>query len=145
MTHKAKTKNGTWVHGFLIGYYSSVDKETVESFAIFEGIKGVDAVGIDEGTICQFVCKDRDGNNAYINDYIELREGDRCVQCLLIKEENGFGIYPSYQDGSLWRLNIGNGVGEFKVVGNRFDDGDKLKNWLDRKQEWFRRRIYKKE
>ena len=144
MLYKAKTKNGTWVHGFLIGYYSSVDRKTVESFAIFEGIKGVDAVGIEEETICQFVCKDIGGNNAYINDYIELREGDRYVQCLLIKEENGFGIYPSYQDGSLWKLDIHNGVGNFKVIGNRFDDNGKLEDWLERKQEWFRRRIDKK-
>ncbi len=141
--YKAKTKDGVWVHGFLIGYYSSVDRKNVESFAVFEGIKGVDAVGIDEGTICQFVCKDRDGNNAYINDYIELREGNRYVQCLLIKEENGFGIYPSYQDGSLWRLNIIGGVGNFRVIGNRLDDNDKLKDWLDRKDEWFKRRINK--
>lgn len=144
MLYKAKTKNGVWIQGFLIGYYNSVDKKHVESFAIFEGLRGVDAVGIDEETICQFVCKDRDGNNAYINDYIELRNGDRYVQCLLIKEENGFGIYPSYQNGSLWRLNINNGVGEFKVIGNRFDDNDKLKDWLDRKGEWFKRRIDKK-
>lgn len=144
MLYKAKTKNGTWVHGFLIGYYSSVDRKNVESFAIFEGMKDVDAVGIDEGTICHFVCKDRDGNNAYINDYIELREGDRYVQCLLIKEDNGFGIYPSYQNGSLWRLNISNGVGEFKVIGNRFDDNEKLKDWLDRKDLWFKRRVNSK-
>ena len=145
MLYKAKTKNGTWVHGFLIGYYSSVDRKNVESFAIFEGMKNVDAVGIEEETICQFVCKDRDGNNAYINDYIELREGDRYIQCLLIKEDNGFCIYPSYQNGSLWRLSINNGVGEFKVIGNRFDDNGKLEDWLERKQEWFRRRIDKKE
>ena len=144
MLYKAKTKNGAWIHGFLIGYYDTVDKETVESFAIFEGIKGVDAVGIDEGAICQFVCKDRDGNNAYINDYIELREGDRYVQCLLIKKENGFGIYPSYQDGSLWRFSIKNGVGEFKVIGNRFDDNGELEDWLERKQEWFKRRVNSK-
>lgn len=141
--YKAKTKDGVWVHGFLIGYYSSVDRKNVESFAIFEGMKDVDAVEIDESTICQFVCKDRDGNNAYINDYIELREGDRYVQCLLIKEENGFGIYPSYQDGSLWKLNIIGGVGNFRVIGNRFDDNEKLKGWLDRKDEWFKRRINK--
>ena len=144
MLYKAKTKNGIWIHGFLIGYYSTVDKEPVESFAIFEGIKGVDEVGIEEETICQFVCKDRGGNNAYINDYIELREGDRYVQCLLIKKENGFVIYPSYQNGSLWSLDISNGVGEFKVIGNRFDDNDKLKDWLDRKDEWFKRRVNSK-
>lgn len=142
--YKAKTKNGIWVQGFLIGYYSSVDRKSVESFAIFEGMKDVNAVEIDENTICEFVCKDMSGNSAYTNDYIELREGDRYVQCLLIKEENGFGIYPSYQDGSLWRLNIGNGVGEFKVVGNRFDDNGKLEDWLERKQEWFKRRINSK-
>ena len=144
MLYKAKTKNGIWVHGFLIGYYNTVDKKYVESFAIFEGIKGVNAVGIEEETICQFVCKDRYGNNAYINDYIELREGDRYIQCLLIKEENGFGIYPSYQDGSLWRLNIIGGVGNFRVVGNRFDDNGKLEDWLERKQEWFKRRVNSK-
>lgn len=142
--YKAKTKDGVWVHGFLIGYYSSVDRKNVESFAIFEGIRGVDAVGIEEETICQFVCKDRDGNNAYINDYIELREGDRYIQCLLIKEDNGFCIYPSYQNGSLWRLSINNGVGEFKVIGNRFDDNGKLKDWLDRKDLWFKRRVNSK-
>ena len=144
MLYKAKTKNGIWVQGFLIGYYGSVDRKNVESFAIFEGMKNVDAVGIEEETICQFVCEDRDGNNAYTNDYIELREGDKYIQCLLIKEENGFGIYPSYQNGSLWRLSINNGVGEFKVIGNRFDDNEKLKDWLDRKDEWFKRRVNSK-
>ena len=70
--------------------------------------------------------------------------GDRYVQCLLIKDDNGFGLFPNYQDGSLWKLDIHNGVGNFKVIGNRFDDNDKLKDWLDRKDEWFKRRIRNK-
>lgn len=144
MLYKAKTKNGTWVHGFLIGYYDTVDKETVESFAIFEGIKGVDAVEIDENTICEFVCKDMSGNSAYTNDYIELREGDRYVNCILTKTDNGFSIYPAYQDGSLWKLSINNEVGNFKVIGNRFKDGGKLKDWLDSKDLWFKRRVNSK-
>ena len=144
MLYKAKTKDGTWVSGFLVGIFKDAERETIDSFSINEGFEGVDAVKVDERTVCAFVCLDKQGNNAYVNDYIELRQDSKYVQCLLIKEENGFEVYPNYQDGSLWKLDISNGVGEFKVIGNRFDDNDKLKDWLDSKDLWFKRRINSK-
>ena len=143
MLYKAKTKDGTWVSGFLVGIFKDAERETIDSFYIYEGLKGADAIKVNENTICEFICEDMKGIKAYVGDYIELRNGDRCVQCLLIKDDNGFGLFPNYQDGSLWKLDIHNGVGNFKVIGNRFDDNDKLKDWLDRKDEWFKRRINK--
>lgn len=144
MLYKAKTKDGTWVSGFLVGIFKDAERETIDSFSINEGLRGADAIKVNENTICEFICEDMKGIKAYVGDYIELRNGDRCVQCLLIKDDNGFGLFPNYQDGSLWKLDIHNGVGNFKVIGNRFDDNDKLKDWLDRKDEWFKRRVNSK-
>ena len=144
MLYKAKTKSDIWVNGFLIGMYEDAKKESIDSFYIYEGLRGADAIKVNENTICEFICEDMKGIKAYVGDYIELRNGDRYVQCLLIKDDNGFGLFPNYQDGSLWKLDIHNGVGNFKVIGNRFDDNDKLKDWLDRKGLWFKRRINSK-
>lgn len=141
MLCKAKTESGAWIHGFLIGYYNTVERESVESYAVFEGIKGVDAIKVKQETVCEFVCFDRDGNRAYTNDYIQLEEGERYVQCLLVKEDNGFSIFPNYQNGSLYRLSIDNGIGNFKVIGNKFDDNGKLSNYLEMKSKWFENRV----
>ena len=54
-----------------------------------------------------------------------------------IKTDMGYDIFPRYQDGSLWRLRIKDGVGNFTIWGNKFDNPDTL-DWLEKKQEWFK-------
>lgn len=143
MLYKAKSRTGTWVEGFLIGYYDSVDKNSISSFAIFEGFDTIDPIPVEEDTICEFVCLDVDGNKAYTNDVIEIREGDRYVLCILEKGDMGYSIHPNYQEGSLWRLTIANGVGHFKVRGSIFEN-KKLADWLEQKDKWFKERIEKR-
>ena len=49
----------------------------------------------------------------------------------------GYDIFPRYQDGSLWQLNIVDGVGNFTVWGNKFDNPDTVE-WLEKKHEIFK-------
>lgn len=124
MIWKAKTKTGFWVHGFLIGYYSDPSKTEIEEFKIFEGIRDIPPVSIVKETVCEYVCKDRNGNDAFENDIIEFSEGDKKVKCILVKSDmgnNGYELIPNYQLNTLWRLKINKGVGNFKVICSKFD------------------------
>ena len=144
MLYKAKTKDGTWVSGFLVGIFKDAERETIDSFSINEGFEGVDAVKVDEGTICEYICKDLNGKDSFVGDIIELKQDGKWVNCLLFKENNGmFSIYPNYSEGSLWRLSINDGVGNFRVIGNKHDNKDKVE-WLKMKDLWFKRRIENK-
>jgi len=136
MTHRAKTKTGAWVKGFLLAYYKDVERTKIRSHQIFEGIEGVQPIPVVPGTICEYVCKSKDGKEAFVNDLIQLWEGDRHILCLLIKTDMGYDIFPRYQDGSLWKLSIVNGVGNFTVWGNKFDNHETVK-WLEKKHESF--------
>lgn len=144
MLYKAKTKAGIWIKGFLFGIYKDITKEVIGSFYIHEGLSGIESVEVDESTICQYVCKDSSGKDAFVGDYIRLQENDRTVNCILIKVDNGFSIFPNYQDSSLWHLTIHRGIGDFEVIGNVHDDGGKLADWLKRKDLWFRNRVKNK-
>jgi len=137
MIHRAKTKTGAWVKGFLLAYYKDVERTEIERHQIFEGIEGVSPIPVLPETICEYVCKSMDGKDSFVGDFIQLREGDRHVLCLLIKTDMGYDIFPKYQEGSLWRLNIEKGVGNFTIYGNKFDNPDTL-DWLEKKQEWFK-------
>lgn len=139
MICKAKTLTGQWVRGFLIGYYTNPEKTEIEKYSIFEGIDGVLPIPIDKDTICAYVCKDMNGRDAFIGDIVQLRKDNFHILCLLVKRDNGVGIYPDYQDGSLWRLSISRGVGNFTVWGNKFDNPDTL-DFLNIKQEKFIKR-----
>lgn len=144
MLYKAKTKDGTWVSGFLVGIFKDAERETIDSFYIYEGLREVDAVKVDERTICEYICKDLNGKDSFVGDIIELKQDGKWVNCLLVKENNGiFSIYPNYSEGSLWRLSINDGVGNFRVIGNKHDNKDKVE-WLKMKDLWFKRRIENK-
>lgn len=136
MIHRAKTKTGAWVKGFLIGYFKDVERTEIERHQIFEGIDGVSPIPVIPETICEYVCKSMDGEDAFDGDLIQLWEGERHILCLLQKTDMGYDIFPRYQDGSLWRLRIKDGVGNFTIWGNKFDNPKDMA-WLNKKNEWF--------
>lgn len=112
------------MHGFLIGYYSDLTKTEIEEFKIFEGIRDIPPVPIVTETICEYVCKDRVGDDAFENDIIEFSESGKTVRCILVKSgmgNNGYELIPNYQLNTLWRLKINKGVGNFKVICSKFD------------------------
>lgn len=137
MIFRGMTKTGAWVKGFLIGHYKDVERTEIERHQIFEGIEGVSPIPVIPDTICQYVCQTKDGKQAFVNDLIQLWEGERHILCLLIKTDMGYDIFPRYQDGSLWKLRIVNGVGNFTVWGNKFDNPDTVE-WLKRKDDMFK-------
>jgi len=139
MIYRGKTKSGAWVNGFLVGYYKDVERTEIERHQIFEGIEGVSPIPVIPDTICEYVCKSKDGKDAFVGDIIQLWNYDKHILCLMLKTDMGYDIFPRYQEGSLWRLNIINGVGNFTVWGNKFDNPDTVE-WLKKKDEWFRER-----
>lgn len=124
MTHRGKTKTGGWVIGFLIAYYKEIERIDIEDHQIFEGIRGIPPISVLPDTICEYVCKDLNGEDSFIGDIVRLENGDNSIMCFLLKTDIGYEIQPNFQRRSLWGLKIINGVGNFTVVGNKFDNPD---------------------
>ena len=78
-----------------------------------------------------------------IKKYVEVDEKEIDVRLTNQSNEDGTNGAPALY-ANIPIVNIKNDVGEFKVIGNRLDDNEKLKDWLDSKDLWFKRRVNSK-